>query len=121
MQVSRVLQLTWVLTLILTIVFLVVLFRVDPYEGGISALVAFMAILFLVLGGILTLPGYYLRVWTLKSREHNKFYLTALRQAILISIAIVGLLLLKAMDVLAWWDGLLLVGALVLLELFFRS
>lgn len=121
MQVSKALRITGISTAILIIAFLVVVFRVDPYEGGISALVLFMAVLFLALVGASTLPGYYLRAWLSKSREHNKFYLTALRQGILLSIGIVGLLLLQAMEVLAWWDGLLLVGALVLLELFFRS
>lgn len=45
-------------------------------------------------------------------------FIVSLRQSILISTAIVGLLILKSMGSLAWWDGLLLLASLVFLECF---
>ena len=77
--------------------------------------------LFFSLAGLLTLPGYMLRQIISKNNTPLSNFNLSLRQSILISVGVIGLLILKSMDSLAWWDGLLLIASLVFLEMFFRS
>lgn len=120
-ETRKLLQITAVLTLIFILLFLLMLMRVDPFTSGKSALVFFLAFMFLSLSGLLTIPGYYFRMVIDKDKVSLNNFVIALRQSILISTAIVGLLILKSMGSLAWWDGLLLIASLVFLEMFFRS
>ena len=93
----------------------------DPYQIGIKIFAVFFASLLLALIGSLTLLGYNIRI-RLSRREVLYAHLgVSFRQAILISLVIVGLLLLQAARVLNWWDGILLVSAILLLELYFRT
>lgn len=120
-ETRKLLQITGILTLIFIILFLLMLLRVDPFTSGKSALVVFLIFLFLSLSGLLTIPGYYFRMIINKDKVSLNNFIVSLRQSILISTAIVGLLILKSMGSLAWWDGLLLLASLVFLEMFFRS
>jgi len=120
-ETRKLLQLTAVLTLIFIVFFLVMLLRVDPFTSGKSALVIFLTFLFLSLSGLLTILSYYFRMIINKDKVSLNNFNVSLRQSILISTAIVGLLILKSMGSLAWWDGLLLIASLVFLEMFFRS
>lgn len=117
----KLLRYTAGVTLVLIIIFVFVLFRVDPFTSGISALVFILVILFLALSGFLTFPGYYLRAMINKNRTPLANFSISLRQSILISTGMVGLLILRSMDGLAWWNGILLIASLVFLEMFFRS
>jgi len=93
----------------------------DPYQIGIKIFAAFFVSLFLALVGSLTLLGYNIRI-RLSRREVLYAHLgVSFRQATLISLVVVGLLLLQAARVLNWWDGILLVSAILLLELYFRT
>ncbi|TSC90722.1 MAG: Uncharacterized protein CEN92_416 [Candidatus Berkelbacteria bacterium Licking1014_96] len=118
---KKLLRFTAGVTVISIIVFVFVLFRVDPFTSGISALVFFLVILFLALSGLLTFPGYYLRTIINKNKTPLANFNISLRQSILISTGMVGLLILKSTEGLAWWNGLLLIAALAFLEMFFRS
>jgi len=118
---KRLLRFTTGATIISIIIFLLVLLRVDPFTSGISALIFFLIMLFFSLAGLLTLPGYMLRQIISKNNTPLSNFNLSLRQSILISVGIIGLLILKSMDSLAWWDGLLLIASLVFLEMFFRS
>jgi hypothetical protein len=120
-ETKKLLQLTAVLVLISVTIFLVILFRVDPYNGGKAAVVYFLISFFLALSGLLTFLGYNIRRMINKDKVRINNFSVSLRQSILISTAIVGLLILKSMQSLSWWDGVLLITALVFLELFFRS
>lgn len=121
LEARKFLRLTAVLTIISVLLFLLMLLRVDPLTSGKSALVYFLIFLFLSLAGILTLASYSLRKVLQKDKIPLNNYNVSLRQSILVSTAIVGLLILKSMGSLAWWDGLLLIASLVFLEMFFRS
>ncbi len=118
---KRLLRLTAIFTLIISIIFIFILFRVDPFTSGKSALIVFLVTLFLSLSGILIIISFYLRSIINKDKIPLNNFNTSLRQSILISVGIVGLLILKSMESLAWWDGLLLVASLIFLEMFFRS
>ncbi len=43
------------------------------------------------------------------------------RQGVLLSMLCVGLLILQGLRMLVWWDGLLLVGGVFLIEFYFLS
>jgi hypothetical protein len=118
---KRLLRFTALFTLIVIVIFIFVLFRVDPYTSGKSALIFFLFIMFLSISGLLTFPSYFIRTIVYKDKTPLNNFNISLRQSILISTGIVGLLILKSMDSLAWWDGLLLIASLVFLEMFFRS
>lgn len=45
----------------------------------------------------------------------------SLRQGILLSVIIVVILILQSFRVLTWWDGLLAVGAVLMVELYFLA
>jgi hypothetical protein len=45
----------------------------------------------------------------------------SLRQGFLLAILTLGILILQGMRVLVWWDGLLLVAGIFLMELYFLS
>lgn len=85
-----------------------------------EVLVTLYAGLFGFVLGSGVLIGYLVRFQTQKT-----VYLTdhwpVFRQAVLISIAIVTALALQGMRVLSWWDGILLIVALALVELSFRA
>lgn len=117
----KLLRYTAGITLVSIIIFIFVLFRVDPFTSGISALVFFLVILFLALSGLLTFPGYYLRAIINKNKTPLANFNVSLRQSILISTGMVGLLILKSTEGLAWWNGILLIASLVFLEMFFRN
>ncbi len=98
-----------------------IIFLTDPYQIEIKIFAAFFASLLLALVGSLTLLGYNIRIRVSKREILYAHLGTSLRQAILLSLVIVGLLLLLAARVLNWWDGILLVSAILLLELYFRT
>ena len=97
-----------------------VLFSVDPFTSGLMGHISFYATLFLSLCGILTIGGI-----TLRKRFSPGMYTEQLRissrQAILLSILIIGLLLLQVFGVLLWWVGLTLILFIITVEVFLNS
>ena len=85
------------------------------------ALAAFYGSLFFGLVGTLTLIGYYGRVLASRGEVIYANIGVSFRQAVLIAFAVVALLILQSFRLLTWWDGGLLVVAIMLLELYFRA
>ncbi|HCW32836.1 MAG: hypothetical protein UT55_C0093G0009 [Candidatus Peregrinibacteria bacterium GW2011_GWE2_39_6] len=96
----------------------IVIFKLDPFESTGWILVLFFLSLFLALIGSFTLLGFGLRCW-LGKEEVSYYHLTvALRQGILLSLCTllcVGFLML---GILKWWNGFLLLIIAVLVESF---
>ncbi len=101
--------------------FLLALFNTNPEDAGVMALVSFFGSLFFALMGTLTLIGFYLRVYFSKNEVIYANMGIAFRQAVLFSICVIGLLILQALRLLNWWDGILFCLAILSLELYFRS
>lgn len=97
----------------------VVLF-VDP-DGGWTAAVALYATLGLAVIGTFTLLGYRVRVAVSHGEELYANLGVSLRQAVLLTVGLLGVLFLQSLRMLNWWDGGLLIGFLILLEFFFLS
>jgi hypothetical protein len=107
-------------TLISIVGFSLVVYYVDPRQTGILGQILFYLVLFLSVSGIFTLILTGIRR---NSREDNKFiYLgMSLRQGLLLGLLVIILLLLQSLKYLTWWDGLLTVAAIFLVELYFLS
>ncbi len=109
------------ITLLSLGVWLAILFNTDPNKADLITRCAFFASLFVFLTGLFTFLGFYLRVY-FSNREiiYNNFPI-ALRQSILISLIIVGLLVFSSLHVLTIWVAAIFVLAIILIEFFFKS
>jgi len=108
-------------TIVCWLAFGLILFYINPYNSGPLGLTAFYVSLFFASVGTLTLIGFYLRVWFSKNEVLFAHVNPSFRQAILLSIILVGSLVLQGFGLLTWWDGALFVLAIVLLEFYFIS
>jgi len=94
---------------------------VDPEAAGIIGKALFYLILFFALGGLFNL----LLLWFRRKITHseNAYAQVGLsfRQGLLLSSLAVGMLLMQSFRVLVWWDGLLLLAGIFLIEFYFLS
>lgn len=97
------------------------LFWVDPQKGGWVGQVLFFASLFLALSGIFALILTVSRKRIVDSEERLFHVGMSLRQGLLLSALTVVLLIMQHFGVLLWWDGLLAVAGILLVELYFLS
>lgn len=102
-------------------VWLLIIFNYDPYKADLLTIIIFFASMFIWLVGILFLIIFYLRI---KLSNNEVIYANigpSIRQAILLTVVLVGLIILKSLRVLIWWDVILLITSVLLLEFFFRT
>jgi len=99
----------------------IVIFRLDPFTSTALAVPFFCAALFLGMVGTLTLVGFYGRVWFRRGEIYLQHISIALRQAVLISVATEVALAFQILRRLTWWDGVLIVAAITLVEIYFSS
>lgn len=98
-----------------------VLFQADPTDSGLIGLVFFYASLFLSLLGTFFLLSFLWR------KLFNKFALefrlvgVSFRQSFFFACLIVGVLFLQSQQFLTWWNLLLLVAAVTIIEFFCLS
>jgi hypothetical protein len=98
-----------------------VIYKLSPFSQPGLALSLFYASLFLALAGTFSLIFYGLRSWTNKKEIYNVHLNTSLRQGILLSAMIIIGLGFQRLRVLTWWDGLLLLAIVLLIEFYFLS
>jgi len=75
----------------------------------------------LAIAGTFALIFYFLRFWARKTEIRNAHLNTSLRQGILLSLMLVVGLAFQRLRILTWWDGLLLLAIILLLEFWFIS
>ena len=97
-----------------------VVYCVDPDAGPVGKML-FYFILFFVLSGILNLLFLWLRRRITTSETAFANVGMSLRQAMILALFAIGLLILQSFRVLVWWDGLLLLAGIFLVELYFLS
>ncbi len=112
--------LTWIGfgTLVAWGVFALVVLYLNPDTAGTLGFVFFYLSLFLGLAGTLTLLGF---VWRyVKHRDDLLFrHVTiSFRQGVLLGVLVTGALFLQSQELLTWWNLVLLVVGITLLELF---
>ncbi len=101
--------------------FILVIFKLSPFSQPALSLGLFYSSLFLAITGTFTLIFYFLRLWARKTEIHNSHLNTSLRQGILLSLMLVVGLGFQRLRILTWWDGLLLLAIILLLEFWFMS
>jgi hypothetical protein len=101
---------------------LMVLFTINPFEAGGAGFALFYIALAVALLGTISLVGFAVRFLVYR---HERVVLrevtTAFRQAFLLTLVVIGSLLLQSRALLAWWNILLFVVLVSILELFFLS
>jgi hypothetical protein len=98
---------------------IVVLLSIDPFTSGTLWIFVFYASLFVGLFGFFSLIGFFFRTWFSEDDRLFRYLSVAARQGALLSGLIIGLLLLQASGYLVWWNVLLLMVCLFLIEWFF--
>lgn len=99
---------------------LAVIFYVDPETTGLFGQAAFFASLFCALSAFFILV---LTKWQVDPEDEKKARKLAasFRRGILLALFVVAILILQSLRLLVWWDALLVVVAILLVELFFLS
>ena len=113
----------WIIRIVtwLSLVALIfIILRVDP-EKNPSAKVFFYSALFFFLAGMINLFLLRLRRRRMRGELVYENIVLSLRQGILLAFLAVGLFLLQGFRMLLWWDGLLLLAGIFLIELYFLS
>ncbi len=98
-----------------------VIYYIDPVEAGGMGLGLFFATLFFTLVGIFTVIGFSLRKYFLNNELLFTLIGLSFRQAVWISLIIVGLLIMQGARILNWWDAALLIVSVSLLEAYFLT
>ncbi len=99
----------------------VVINKLSPYVSPLPALILFYTSLFIALTATFALFGYYLRIWLNKDEVYFQHLNISLRQGVFLSIIMCTGLLFQRFRVLTWWDGLLLVLVMILVEFYFMA
>jgi hypothetical protein len=111
----------FVLTLISLGVFLMILFNIDPNNADIFTISTFFISVFMFISGFLTFILFYLKNWFNNNEVIYTHLPIAIRQSVLISSAIIGILVFKSLDIFTVWDITIFLVIIILIELFFRS
>lgn len=97
-----------------------VIFSVDPFTSGLLGHIFFYITLFLTLCGLITLAGIIVRKKYFPGMYTEQLRMSA-RQAVLLAILIVSLLILQVFGLLFWWVGLTLILFIITLEIFLNA
>jgi hypothetical protein len=98
--------------------FVMVIRMLDPFQSTGLALAMFFISLFFALTSTFTIIGFYIRMWVNKNEIYYNHINLSLRQGILLALIALGCLLFQLLGVLTWWSGLLLIGAITLIEFY---
>lgn len=98
-----------------------VIYNVNPEETGIIGQALFYLSLFLALAGVFILFLTWARRKILGSDWAFAHLGMSFRQGILFSALANALLIFQSLKILTWWDGLLLVAGIFIIELYFLS
>lgn len=110
-----------IITLFSFVALVGIIISIDPDKSGLAGRAIFFAVLLFFLSGALNLFLLWLRKKMLGKDSAAINIGLSLRQGFLLAVLAAGLLILQGMRLLVWWDGLLLVVAVFLVELYFLS
>lgn len=92
----------------------------DPTQTQSVVFVILFASLFLALTGTLSISGFLMRIWLLRKQYFiSKEVLVSFRQAIMLTTLLIASLVMQSRTLLTWWNAVLMVLALTMLEFFF--
>lgn len=97
-----------------------ILFGTNPSQG-ILVIFSFHLTLAIFSISVFTLISFFLRRLIFSRNISFSLVGVSFRQAVLLSVAVIGVLLFQELRILSWWSIILLVGSVVLMELYFIS
>lgn len=97
------------------------IFNYNPFNSGPSVFINFYASFLIAIAGILSFGIYYTKLRLKKDKQIYAYFWPSVRQALLLSLSLTVILLLKGLKLLDWWVSIPLVISIVLLELFFQT
>lgn len=121
MSLKKYLILMSVCTLFCWLALVLVINYIDPTETNLLGFLFFYLSLFLACLGTMSVLGFAVRMKFLKDEIVYKQVGTAFRQAVMFSFLVTGSLFLQSKSLLTWWNILLFILALTILEFFFIS
>lgn len=101
--------------------FVVVIFQMSPFSRPFLSLSLFYATLFVALSGTFSMLFYGLRRLANQTEIHNRHLNASIRQGVLISVLLVVGLGFQRLRILTWWDGLILLGIVLMIEFYFMN
>jgi hypothetical protein len=110
-----------IITLFSLLVLGVVILYINPEGSGMIGICMFYLVAFFVLSGMFNLFLLFVRRKILGDELATKNIQLSFRQGILLSIMTLIILILQSYQMLIWWDALLVVAGIFLIELYFLS
>lgn len=89
------------------------------HSVSVLPLILFFLSVFFSLTATLTLMGFGLRLWLHRYEIYLDHLNISIRQGLLLSLCAVAALALLLLSALTWWTGMMLLGIIILLELYF--
>ena len=108
-------------TFLCWVAWLVVLFYLNPEGAGFIGFLCFYVSLFFALLGTFSLLGFFIRVWFSREQIIFRHLGIASRQSLWFALLLVGTLIMQGSGYLRWWNALLLIFFLTVVEFFFLS
>jgi hypothetical protein len=100
---------------------LVIFFKLSPFDYPGVSLTFFYLTLFIALSCTFSVLGFYFRVWLFKNEIFYGHINVAFRQGVFLSLITIFCLVFQMIRVLTWWSGLLLIVIVLLLESYFSA
>jgi hypothetical protein len=104
-------------TILSFVALVLVIFDIDPEKAGVAGQLFFYASALLFLSGFFVL----LFTWLKEKIEGEAHVGVSFRQGILMALLTIVLLIFQQNRILTWWDGALVVAAILLIELYFLT
>lgn len=99
-----------------------VIYYIDPDESGLVGKLLFYLSALLSFSGIFTLFLVWVRSKKMTGESDDLSFMgTSFRQGVLLSLLLIILLFMKSIEILLWWDGMLVAAGIFLIELYFLS
>lgn len=98
-----------------------IVYYLDPEKTGLFGLILFYLTLFFAFSGFFNLVLIWARKKALDGETAFSNVGLSFRQGILLALILVIILILQGLRMLFWWDGLLAVAGVFLIELYFLS
>lgn len=98
-----------------------IVFYVDPENSGLAGIGLFYLVVFFVLSSFFNLILLSIRRKILGSEAAVENVGLSFRQGALLALIGISLLILNSLDMLVWWDALLVVAGVFLVELYFLN
>lgn len=96
-------------------------FNYNPYQSTNAMFINFFFSLFASIAGILAFVIYFMKIKFSKEKNINASFFPSIRQAVLVSVGFILLIVLRTLQILDWWVAGPMVIAIILLELFFQT